>query len=281
MSSNSGNDKSGVIKAAVIGAIATIMAACLVIYGNLVLETVKIIVAKLLEPAPVSDVSCGWVTDLAFQKDLRGQNSYSGIWNVTFKDSNSMCWYVIVGTGFFDSPDKKQITDLKPFRAGNKPKLDFLCDKQEFEVWALVEGETSDLWYRISDSFTISPDFCFPRTNVDINSILSAIQPGTGSIEKALPEWKPVDYQTLNGIFNPTLFSKYDLCYGIAWNANNQDHTVFVFQSEQPIEFQDGGTYVAICLQGNLVLSPIDVGRIQADWLTKEHGGTWRVKLLP
>lgn len=117
-------------------------------------------------------------------------------------------------------------------------------------------------------------------TLLDLDRDLADIVPGEGGIEQAVRGWNAVEILREDGIYDPTAHPGAEGCYGVAWNALDLDHTVIVFQSATEISFQSGGTYALICLTDNANLSARDVGRIQATWLEREHGGSWRVMVL-
>ena len=119
-----------------------------------------------------------------------------------------------------------------------------------------------------------------PVTTVNIDEVLSNILSGTGGIEAAAPWWKVISVAREDGTYDPTAFPGAEGCFGVTWNVLGLDHTVVVFQSAQVLDFQAGGHYSLICLTRDVALSATDVGRIQAEWLSKEHGGTWRVQVL-
>lgn len=115
---------------------------------------------------------------------------------------------------------------------------------------------------------------------VNIDEVLDNIVSGNGGIEIAAPWWKAILAKRENGIYDPTEFPGTKGCFGVAWNVLQLEHTVVVFQSAQALDFQAGGHYSLICLTNNVDLSATDVGRIQSTWLSKEHGGAWRVQVL-
>lgn len=128
---------------------------------------------------------------------------------------------------------------------------------------------------------TVLPtDTSIPNPTVNIDAILANIVPGPSGIEIAAPWWKAITAARENGVYNPSEFPGAEGCFGVAWNVMRLDHTVVVFQSAQTLDFQDGGHYSLICLTNNVKLSATDVGRVQSTWLSKEHGGTWRVQVL-
>lgn len=140
-------------------------------------------------------------------------------------------------------------------------------------VTPTIEGNNSQPSEEIFSSPTSQP-------TVDIDEVLSNIVPGNGGIKKAAPWWKAIAVARENGIYDPTAFPGAEGCFGVAWNVMELDHTVVVFQSAQTLDFQAGGHYSLICLTNNVELSATDVGRVQSTWLSKEHGGTWRVQVL-
>ena len=117
-------------------------------------------------------------------------------------------------------------------------------------------------------------------SSIDVDGVLANIVPGQGGIEVAAPWWHAVDWANVSNTFDPTRPPGAPGCYGIAWNANGLNYAVLIFDSQQDIQFQSGGTYVTICFPDDIVISPYDAGRIQANWNQKEYGGTWRVELL-
>lgn len=120
-------------------------------------------------------------------------------------------------------------------------------------------------------------------TNIDIDEVLANIIPGQGGIEHAAPWWKTIfsiNSENTTKTYDPTEFPGDTECFGIAWNAMRIPHTIFVFQSAQTLDFQNGGTYVTVCLSNGVKLSKNDMGRIQAEWSHQEYGGAWQVNIL-
>lgn len=139
---------------------------------------------------------------------------------------------------------------------------------------------TSAIWAGYEIAIMESAGDVSKPSTIDIDEVLANIVPGNGGIEVAASWWKAIDAKDKNGDYDPTAFPGNDDCFGVAWNAMGLDHTVVTFQSKQSLEFQPGGQYSLICLTENVKLSARDVGRIQATWLSREHGGTWRVQVL-
>ena len=130
------------------------------------------------------------------------------------------------------------------------------------------------------NSPTVIPtDTSIQNSTVNIDTILANIVPGPGGIEIAAPWWKAIIAAREDGVYKPTEFPGAEGCFGVAWNVM-LEHTVVVFQSAQASDLQDGGHYSLICLTNNVKISATDVGRIQSTWLSKEHGGTWRIQVL-
>lgn len=144
------------------------------------------------------------------------------------------------------------------------------------------EEPLSPLTTPFTATATESVNFTTPmiQPSVDIDTILPNIVSGSGGIEIAAPWWKAITVARENGTYDPTEFPGAEGCFGVAWNVQELFHTVVVFQSAQTLDFQAGGHYSLICITTDVELSAIDVGKVQSTWLSKEHGGTWRVQVL-
>jgi hypothetical protein len=72
---------------------------------------------------------------------------------------------------------------------------------------------------------------------------------------------------------DPSSSMQNENCFGMAWNTNEYGyHRLIVFQKPSIFTFADGGWYAKVCIPYDIVISPEDLGRIQADWLGKRYG---------
>ena len=109
--------------------------------------------------------------------------------------------------------------------------------------------------------------------NIKASDITSAIKGEDGELQKILDWWREDDYGNQNNLLDPTTSNTNEKCFGMAWNTEDYGyHKLIVFQKTVSVKFADGGWYVKVCIPQNIVISPKDIGIIQADWLEKRYG---------
>lgn len=92
-------------------------------------------------------------------------------------------------------------------------------------------------------------------------------------LQRIVSWWREEDYGGVGGSFNPVSSRSNEKCFGMVWNTQEYGyHRLIVFQRPSTFSFADGGWYVKICVPVEIMISPDDVGKIQADWLGKRYG---------
>jgi hypothetical protein len=108
---------------------------------------------------------------------------------------------------------------------------------------------------------------------VRADDVIPKIKGEDGEIQRILNWWREDDYGKKDGQLDPSSFRPDEKCFGMAWNTNEYGyHRLIVFQKPTVFTFADGGWYVKICTPNDIIISPEDVGKIQADWLGKRYG---------
>ncbi len=124
-----------------------------------------------------------------------------------------------------------------------------------------------------------------PVTVVTADDVIPKIKGEDGAIQSALSWWREVDYGKKVGQLDPASLDPNELCFGMAWNTNDYGyHQLVVFQKPTAFSFADGGWYVKVCIPNNIFMTPLDVGKIQTDWLGKRYGidnHPWQIIVNP
>jgi uncharacterized membrane protein len=123
-----------------------------------------------------------------------------------------------------------------------------------------------------------------PAVIVRANDVIPKIKGEDGEFQRVLNWWREDDYGRKDGQLNPSSVAPDENCFGMAWNTNEYGyHRLVVFQKPTVFTFADGGWYVKVCIPNSIIISPEDIGRIQADWLGKRYGidnQPWKVIVL-
>lgn len=108
---------------------------------------------------------------------------------------------------------------------------------------------------------------------VRASEITPLIKGEDGELQRIVSWWREEDYGGIGGSFNPVSSRSNEKCFGMVWNTQEYGyHRLIVFQRPSTFSFADGGWYVKVCVPAEIMISPDDVGKIQADWLGKRYG---------
>ena len=118
---------------------------------------------------------------------------------------------------------------------------------------------------------------------ISVDDITSRIVGEDGEMQRLMNWWQEVEGGANDGTLDPTSSNPDEYCIGMAWNTEEYGyHVLLVFQQPTTIAFADGGWYIKVCIPGYISISPLDIGRIQADWLSKRYGidnHPWQVRV--
>ncbi len=114
---------------------------------------------------------------------------------------------------------------------------------------------------------------------IKAEAILPQVVAGPGGIPSSLG-WRELSSGKQDGEHDPSTPPGESGCYGLAWHVKGYANTVIVFQDKRELQFGPGGWYVQIRLPDQIQMTAGDIGRIQADWLQKTYGGSWKAQVL-
>jgi len=120
----------------------------------------------------------------------------------------------------------------------------------------------------IINSPTITPE---PIITVKAEDVMPYVKGEDEGVKNVASWWREIEPSDVDGILTPSTFPNHQ-CFGLAWNTNEYGYRVLVvFQEATALTFRDGGWRTTICVPNNVIISPEDIGKIQADWLGKRY----------